>query len=119
MTSYQSTQEMKEEAREGAPSSSRAITIELTAQSMAFDKKTLTVPAGAQVTLNFHNRDSGVPHNFSLYQSSSAQEVIFKGEIITGVSDTTYNFTSPDKPGTYFFRCDVHPRTMTGDFVVQ
>jgi hypothetical protein len=22
-------------------------------------------------------------------------------------------------PGTYFFRCDVHPNTMTGQFIVQ
>jgi len=31
---------------------------------------------------------------------------------------TTYTFTAPSTPGTYFFRCDVHPETMTGQFIV-
>ncbi len=77
------------------------------------------MPAGANVTVNFNNMDSGIPHNFAVYTNSSATEKIFVGEIITGPVTTTYNFTAPEKPGTYFFRCDVHPEQMRGDFVVQ
>ena len=96
-----------------------AFSIMLTAKNMAFDKKTITVPAGASVTMTFDNKDAGVPHNFALYQDSSAAKAIFVGEIITGPSNTTYTFTAPSTPGNYFFRCDVHPTSMTGTFVVK
>lgn len=98
----------------------QATTVDLTAENIKFDKSTITVPAGAQVTVNFTNKDNGIPHNFAVYTDSSASQNIFKGEIVTGPATTTYTFTAPATPGTYFFRCDVHPQQMTGgDFVVQ
>ncbi|OGO07454.1 MAG: hypothetical protein A2Y92_02725 [Chloroflexi bacterium RBG_13_57_8] len=84
---------------------------------MAFDKQTITVPAGASVTMNFVNEDS-VPHNFALYTDSSAATPIFVGEVI-GKRSIVYSFVAPGTPGSYFFRCDVHPISMTGTFVVQ
>lgn len=92
-------------------------TVSLVAQGMAFDKNTITVPAGAIVTIDFDNKDS-VPHNFALYANSSAPPpAIFQGTPITA-STTTYKFTAPTTTGTYFFRCDLHPFTMTGSFIV-
>jgi plastocyanin len=85
---------------------------------MAFDQKTITVPAGASVTMNFENKDSA-PHNFALYTNSGASQSIFVGQTITGTKTITYSFTAPSTPGTYFFRCDVHPTSMTGSFVVN
>jgi len=70
------------------------------------------------VTMNFENRDDGIPHNVAVYTDSSASRVIFRGEIITGPAEVTYTFTAPEEPGTYFFRCDVHP-SMNGGFVVE
>jgi plastocyanin len=93
--------------------------VNLTAKDIAFNTSTITVPAGSMVTINFDNQDSGIQHNFAVYESSSAQNTIFKGDIITGPKKTTYTFTAPDKPGTYFFRCDVHPTQMTGQFIVE
>ncbi len=80
---------------------------------------TITVPHGAQVTINFNNMDSGVIHNFSVYTNASATQAIFTGQMVTGPGTMTYNFTAPAAPGTYFFRCDVHPTIMTGQFIVQ
>ena len=97
-----------------------AVTIDLAAQNLSFDKQTITVPAGASVTINFNNKDSGVIHNFSLYTNSSATPpAIFQGQLVTGPATATYKFTAPSKPGTYFFRCDIHPTQMTGSFIVQ
>lgn len=94
------------------------VTVNLVASGMAFDKSTITVPAGASVTINFENRDS-VLHNLSVYNNSNAAPpAIFQGNTITS-STTIYKFTAPTTPGTYFFRCDVHPTTMTGSFIVQ
>jgi plastocyanin len=80
----------------------------------------MRVPAGASVSIGFENRDGGIPHNFSLYTDASATApAIFQGEIITGPKTIVYKFTAPAQPGTYFFRCDVHPTTMTGSFIVK
>jgi plastocyanin len=92
--------------------------IYLMAKDISFNLSTITVPAGAHVIVHFTNDDSGIPHNFAVYDSPAASTVIFRGQIITGVSSITYNFTAPSTPGNYFFRCDVHPTIMTGTFIV-
>ena len=94
-------------------------TFVIAADNLAFDTSTITVPAGANVTITFENRDDGIPHNIAVYMNASAVEEIFVGETITGPDQTTYTFTAPEEPGTYFFRCDVHPQQMTGDFIVE
>lgn len=99
--------------------SAQTTAIALTAQNIKFDKTTITVPAGTQVTVTFNNMDSGVPHNFAVYTDASASTPIFKGQIMNGPGTTTYTFTAPSTRGTYFFRCDVHPTTMNGQFIVQ
>ncbi len=91
-------------------------TVDLAAQNFAFDKSSITVPAGATVTINFVNRDSA-PHNFAAYTDSTASTLIFRGQIINA-GTITYTFTAPSVRGTYFFRCDVHT-AMTGSLVVQ
>ena len=100
----------------GAGGQPTAIT--LVAQNVKFDKNTITVPHGAQVTVTLNNMDSGVPHNFAVYTDSSASTSIFKGQIVNGPGTMTYTFTAPSTPGTYYFRCDVHPTTMNGQFIV-
>ncbi|WP_292727003.1 plastocyanin/azurin family copper-binding protein [Methanoculleus sp.] len=47
------------------------MTVEIAAENVAFDTETITVPAGAEVTVNFENRDGGVPHNVAVYRDSS------------------------------------------------
>ena len=99
-------------------SSQKTDVIYLMAKDISYNLSTITVSAGADVIVHFTNEDSGIPHNFAVYDTSAASKSIFVGQIITGVSSITYNFTAPSTPGTYFFRCDVHPTIMTGSFVV-
>jgi plastocyanin len=101
-----------------ATSGGQTVAVALTAQNIAFDKSTITVPAGSNVVMTFNNQDTGVPHNFALYTDSTAKTRIFAGGFVTGPATVTYTFTAPAQPGTYFFRCDVHPTVMTGSFVV-
>lgn len=112
-------QEQKTSSSPATPPTGQQVMIDLVAQNIAFDKKTITVPPGAEVMIHFDNKDNGVPHNFAVYTNSTAQDKIFSGPIITGPKTTTYTFTAPKTPGNYFFRCDVHPTTMTGTLVVQ
>jgi plastocyanin len=102
----------------GTSTTGNAVTINISAKNMAFDTAKISVPAGANVTIVFTNNDAGIQHNVAIYFDSTAAKTIYKGKIITGVNKVTDNFTAPSSPGTYFFRCDVHPTSMTGDFVV-
>ena len=95
------------------------VTIGLVAKNIRFNVSSITVPAGSNVIINFNNQDNGVPHNFAVYTNSSATSTIFRGPIITGPNMTTYTFTAPTTPGTYFFRCDTHPTIMYGQFIVS
>jgi len=100
-----------------APAGTTAI--EISASSLAFDKTSLSAPAGKPVQLTMHNRDAGIPHNVAIYTNRSASQKIFGGDLHTGPGDKVYTFDASSNPGTYFFRCDVHPDTMSGNFVVQ
>ena len=95
------------------------VVVNLVARDMKFNSSKIIVPAGANVTLNFDNQDSNIPHNVAIYTDDSGKTTIFQGKVITGPSMIAYNFVAPDTPGTYFFRCDIHPTTMTGQFIVQ
>jgi plastocyanin len=118
-TKAQSPAQSQASADTSSSSSSDSVTIDLVAKNIAFDKSTISVPAGAKVIVKFHNEDQGIPHNFAVYKTSAAKDKIFSGEIVKGVTETTYRFTAPSSLGDYFFRCDVHPTQMTGKFVVK
>lgn len=94
--------------------------ITVSAQNVAFDTKTITAAAGKKITVHFDNKDSSsVDHNIAFYSDKSAKQTIYKGKVIPGGSTADYSFKTPTKPGSYFFRCDVHPTSMFGTFVVK
>jgi nitrite reductase (NO-forming) len=92
--------------------------LKISAMNAAFDTDCLAAPAGQPFTIVFDNMDPGIPHNVSIYTDSSASTNLFKGDLVTGPKTVTYK-VSALKPGTYYFRCDVHPTTMFGTFVVK
>lgn len=96
-----------------------AVDLEIAAENTAYDVDKLTAPAGADVTLVFDNDDEGLQHNWSLYEDKEGTKEIFEGDVITGVKSIDYLFTAPDKPGTYYFHCDIHPTIMQGEFIVE
>jgi len=92
--------------------------LSVTADNIHFSAGCLAAPAGQPFTITFDNKDSGVPHNVAIYSDSSASKVLFRGQIVTGATTTTYHV--PALPaGTYYFRCDVHPTAMHGTFIVK
>jgi plastocyanin len=94
----------------------RSEKVRIKARNFAFDLSRITVPAGSQITVEFENED-GAPHNVAFYTTPSLTATIYKGAIIDGPGKITYVFTAPAVPGTYFFRCDLHP-SMQGQFIV-
>jgi plastocyanin/uncharacterized membrane protein len=75
----------------------------------AFVPDRLQLAANEPVALAFDNEDGGVQHNVAIYTDSSAEESLFVGDLIAGPDTVTYD-VPPLDPGTYFFRCDVHPQ---------
>ncbi len=99
-------------ASTGALASPTQVTIHVAARDIAFDLSELTAPANSAFAIRFDNKDSEF-HNIAVYQDSSAQAVLFRGDIFQGPDVRTYQV--PALPsGRYFFRCDVHPTQMTG-----
>jgi plastocyanin len=104
----------------GGPSASltteKEARVRVTANNFAFDRSTITVPAGSRVIVEFVNEDR-VGHNMAFYSSPSLSTILYKGEIISGPRSITYSFIAPATPGIYYFRCDPHPN-MDGQFIV-
>jgi nitrite reductase (NO-forming) len=109
-----------------APSTSAATTactpdgtaLSVSAQNVLFSTDCLAAPADTPFTIAFDNLDAGVPHNVSIYTDDSATRALFTGEIVNGPKKVTYSVKALPA-GTYFFRCDLHPTTMIGTFIVS
>jgi plastocyanin len=107
-------------ARTGTAAAGGATTLQITTPSdTIFDKPTLTVPAGAHVTVTYTN-NSDIAHNVHFFAGpSAASPSLGMTEIATGPTSQTMSFTAPPAPGTYLYQCDVHPTQMYGQLIVQ
>ncbi len=92
--------------------------LSITAFDQKYDKDCLAAPADQPLTVDFKNFDRNIPHNLAIYEDSTAAKALFKGELVDGPGTTTYSV--PGLPeGTFVFRCDPHPDTMNGSFIVS
>ena len=105
----------------GAACSPSGSTVTEVAQGLAFEKDCLAAPAQTAFTIDFDNKDAGIPHNIHIFSedpsANPGAQSLFMGALETGPATTTYQ-VSALPAGTYFFHCDVHPTTMRGTFVV-
>jgi plastocyanin len=70
------------------------------------------------VTIQFANKDSGVPHNLHVFQGVDAKgDSVGETDIASG--PVTQNLKLNLAAGGYFYRCDAHPTTMNGTLTVQ
>lgn len=92
-----------------------SVDVTIVSRDLAFDQDTLAITAGSTWSLQLVNEDAA-PHNVAIYTDTSATQSLFVGEL---VSSTTIVYEVPAlEPGTYFFRCDLHPE-MNGALVVE
>lgn len=82
----------------------------VTAISIAFDAAEVEVPAGASFILVFENAEN-VGHNVSIYADAAYQTRLFEGVLFNGPATRWYPVPSL-APGTYPFRCDLHPEMV-------
>jgi plastocyanin len=95
------------------------VTARVVAKDLTFDRRSITASPGVPVTVTLDNQDAGVLHNIAFYNNRQASQRIAVGELFPGVAARELQFTAPSAPGNYFYRCDVHPDTMTGTFAVR
>jgi plastocyanin len=91
----------------GAPATSPvaapALTLELAADRMQFDRSQLAVPANEPFAIRFDNREA-IPHNVSIRGPGGP----ITTELFSGPATRAYTY--PGLPaGTYAFVCDLHP----------
>jgi cytochrome c oxidase subunit II len=101
-----------------APSGPVATTLKVAAKDIAFDTKTLEVPAGQPFAIDFANDDpAAVPHDIEIRAQDGS--VLQQTEPIDGGTSKTYTYTALDA-GTYTFICSIHPiPAMTGTLTVK
>lgn len=84
--------------------------------TISFDTDELQVAAGT-VTFTADNTDTGVSHNFAVYTDEAFTDLVGQTKICTAPCTETVTLTL--EPGDYFFRCEVHPKQMTGKIKVE
>lgn len=86
-------------------------TVAIVADELAWDTDCLEVPAGAAVTIEIDNRDTGVNHNLRVdgLPGGDARTELEPGPVLQELE-----VTAP--AGTYRFVCDIHPN-MVGELV--
>jgi plastocyanin len=87
----------------------------ITAKDIAFTQHQVEAPADTAFTLVFQTAD-GAPHNVAIVRDGSSSPA-FTGEIVTGPREIAYSVPAL-APGTYTYRCDVHP-DMTGTLIAR
>ncbi len=90
-------------------------TVELGADDLEFDASVIEAPAGEPFTIVFTNNETE-PHNVAVFVSEGGESIV-AGNII-GEGETDEVEVEALEPGTYYFRCDVHPE-MEGSIVVE
>jgi plastocyanin len=91
------------------------------ASSAGFDKTCLAVAAGKAFKVDFTNNDlDSIVHNWALFTDASGSQQLGGGTTSEPVSPgQTQSYSVKALPaGQYLYRCDFHPTTMTGTFVV-
>ncbi|HEX3300283.1 MAG TPA: hypothetical protein VHW68_09235 [Actinomycetota bacterium] len=92
----------------------KKVQLDQTAQGIAFTE-TCLVGAPGKFTVNFDNKDAGVPHNFAVLVDKGGK-VIDATKVQTGPDQETLPLDL--QAGTYYFECQVHPDTMFGTLAV-
>ena len=89
--------------------------LRIAADDLAFSTGALSAPADEPFQIAFDNLESA-PHNVAIYRDDSATEKVFGSDPFSGPALVTYDVPAM-APGSYFFRCDVHP-DMVGELTV-
>ncbi|MHB8683274.1 MAG: cupredoxin domain-containing protein [Dehalococcoidia bacterium] len=86
----------------------------LVAHDVTFAPASLSAAAGVALTITLDNQDAGVQHDLVIFNPQGA--VAAETALTTGPAAASVTFTPG--PGTYAFKCSVHPQQMNGVLIV-
>ena len=116
-TDYQAWIEQQRKAAEGITCASDGTDLSLVAHDISWNAFCLAVPADTDFTIAIDNQDSGIEHNFSIYDSFFEEQTFFTSPRITGPATESLDVQGLPA-GRYYFQCDVHGPAMSGAFIV-
>lgn len=91
--------------------------LQIVSLNTLFDPTELRATAG-EITFEHDNQDGGLLHNVHVYKGTDATgESVGMTELEAGPSQQTLTLTL--EAGEYFYVCDAHPATMTGELIVE
>ena len=97
-------------------------TLKIEMKDNVFGTKAISATAGSNVTFDLENVGK-VPHNMRIApldgNYDSPDSVVTDPEIVSPAKSGTLKWEVPKAPGTYKFRCDIHPTEMTGTIQVN
>ncbi len=100
-------------SQSSAPADPGAVHVQ--ARGMDFATKQVEATAGKAFTIAFDNTAGAAPHNVDILDASGRP--VFQGAIADPGKSLTYSVPAL-APGTYAFRCDLHP-DMKGAIVLK
>jgi cytochrome c oxidase subunit II len=93
--------------------------LQLTAHNIAWDTNCLAITAGQPSSITIANQDSGIDHNFAIYDGPDLAKQLFVVPQFSGVATKSFDISTSLAPGKYYFQCNVHGPSMSGVFVVD
>ena len=97
-----------------------AQTVAVVIADFAFAPAEFSVVAGAEVTFDVTN-DDDVTHTFTVYSDEEFSEPTETDIEVSGASVATAEAGNGEafEAGEYYFRCELHPTQMMGEFVAE
>jgi cytochrome c oxidase subunit 2 len=114
---YQTWIKQQRKAAQGITCDPNGTALSLVAHDISWNAFCLAVPGNTDFTIDITNQDSGIEHNFSIYDSFFEKETFFTSPKITGPATESLDVQGLPS-GRYYFQCDVHGPAMSGAFIV-
>lgn len=89
-----------------------------TAHNVQWNANCFAVKAGTPFTVTFRNEDSGIQHNFAIYDGRDTKTAYLQTPKLAGPVTASYSAKALP-PGKYYFQCDVHGPSMSGALLVK
>jgi plastocyanin len=92
--------------------------VQVAAADFSFSPDTFSLPAGAPVKIEVRNTGSA-PHTLTVYSDEEYSSAVpgADTDTIEGGEDASIETTFD--AGQYFFRCEIHPTQMEGEFTAE